>query len=228
MDMRYDIQSLGSNKLSFQLDEVITSFDAVLTHPWTLEEKTAVLTPVESYILDFYGVPYEQENLAGGQIYMVGGTWDVKLYQSGKPKSNENCLLNIKLQVEKNEIMIASGTISSADILQFNTTPYELIAAPGANKVILLKSALFEFVAGTAYSNDTVNFKIGTLSLDTTAYLAGGNETILPVLDIGFAGLPGASLANTSVTLTTAADPTGGTGTIKYYIEYDIVNLSNL
>ena len=43
-------------------------------------------------------------------------------------------------------------SLSSAEILNLNTTPKTLIAAPGANKVIVVESVAWYLTAGTAYT----------------------------------------------------------------------------
>jgi hypothetical protein len=53
---------------------------------------------------------------------------------------------------ETAEVLTVNKTITSAQLLALNATPIEVIAAPGANKAIIVEDVIMSKAAGTAYS----------------------------------------------------------------------------
>ena len=49
--------------------------------------------------------------------------------------------------------MFVDATITSAQVLALFATPRTLVAAPGANKALILEGAVFYKPAGTAYAS---------------------------------------------------------------------------
>ena len=99
MDIVYDIQQIGTNKLLFNytVDNDSPVFSIVLTNPWTAEEKTATISHDGTdgeWVLTIVGIAEAYEDLNSGQIYFSHlGTWEAAVSQSG------TLIKNINLQV---------------------------------------------------------------------------------------------------------------------------------
>lgn len=128
-------------------------------------------------------------------------------------------------------------SVSSAEILTLNSSPKRLIDAPGANKMIIVRFMQLDYdynsIAyasggnlGAVYGATSGNNATGTTS---SAFLQNTSDRIL--------GLTGpqtatASFARTAVVnqpvdlFSTTLDYTTGNGTLKVYIQYNIVDLS--
>lgn len=83
MDIIYNIQQIGNNRILLN-DEISSfTFTCVLKNPWTNEEKTATIAGVgrsEEFVLNFIGVSEPYEDLASGQIYFDNeGTWQCNI-----------------------------------------------------------------------------------------------------------------------------------------------------
>ena len=81
MDIIFDIQQIGVNKLLF--NETVGNdspvFNCQFTNPWTQEEKTAQITPEGTdgeWVINIEGVTQPYEDLAAGLIEFENlGTW---------------------------------------------------------------------------------------------------------------------------------------------------------
>lgn len=122
-------------------------------------------------------------------------------------------------------------SLTSAQILSSNTTPIELIAAPGAGKAILIVNGLFKgnFVT-TPYATNTngvVRVGANPLFYQYMACLTNFTENIMSALfaaDNTYIAL--ASAENTPVTfITETGDPTAGDGTIDLHLTYQVITL---
>lgn len=117
-------------------------------------------------------------------------------------------------------------TLSSAQILALNTTPIQLVAAPGVGKLLKLKSVVYKINAGTPYAtNVTLNVVYAGF---TSLHIAG-----LDILD-DVAGVirDATGVANSQMKDNTAlqmfvpgGDPITGTSTVDVYITYEIITL---
>jgi hypothetical protein len=117
-------------------------------------------------------------------------------------------------------------SLSSAQILNSFTTPIELIAAPGAGKVIDVISARYKTTYnGTAYDTNTagaIRFK-GTPGISISlAFAASGISytSYLPAISSPFDFENGAIEFGTTV-----GNPATGDGTIDIYITYTVITL---
>jgi hypothetical protein len=122
-------------------------------------------------------------------------------------------------------------SLTSAQILNSNTTPIQLIAAPGAGKAILITNGLLKgnFVT-TPYATNTngvVRVGANPLFYQYMGFLINFTENIMSALfaaDNTYIAL--ASAENTPVTyITEDGDPTAGDGTIDLYLTYQIITL---
>jgi hypothetical protein len=122
-----------------------------------------------------------------------------------------------------------SGTLTAAEINLSDTTPVSLIAAQGANTIIIPKRTIFIRNAGTAYTTtgtgyieynggNTINVGI------TNAALIQTNKYIVVNADFT-KGILVSSSENKAIEFTCDAAISGGTGTLDYYIKYEVLNL---
>lgn len=127
-------------------------------------------------------------------------------------------------------------TLSSADILALFVTPKELIAAPGAGKVVVIDNVLLSFTyGGVAYTGGgdmRIVYRGNTTNLTATAFQnstfnqANNNlEYAVALRNVSYTG-PGGIAANTAIDLyNISAAFTAGNGTAKISINYRIVTL---
>jgi hypothetical protein len=123
-----------------------------------------------------------------------------------------------------------SGTLTAAQINLSDTTPVSLIAAQGANTIIVLERTIFIRNAGTAYTTT------GDLILQYT----GGDQQNSVLVNSGLIqtatymvvqSAPSQSAflvsANKNAAIEVVCDAaiSAGTGTIDYYIKYKVLNL---
>lgn len=125
--------------------------------------------------------------------------------------------------------------LSSADILALNATPVELVAAPGAGRIIDVEEVVYSLTAGTQYAggNDLlVRYAGDTQNLVNPKSAATGINSaadkvfkVVPLSDAvtEFQDLTAGD--NTAVQLSTASAYTTGTGTLKVFITYKILTI---
>lgn len=125
--------------------------------------------------------------------------------------------------------MTTKVSVSSAEILQLNSTPKTLVSAVGANTLLRPVQVFFAFTYnGVAYTTNTnLLLKVGTLSFLT-------NTTVLPSVTnfwvnspMVTASLGGASdMFNAPILLSASVgNPAAGTGTLVVYITYNLITL---
>jgi hypothetical protein len=130
-------------------------------------------------------------------------------------------------------VQYASKTLTSAQILSLNTTPITIVPAPGANKYIVVKSAMARLNYNTTtysaadlqlivsaqpqyYLNDTID---GTFSFVTQ--FIKQNSAVGNVTDLQFLG-------NTALKAKASANPTSGNGTLDILVEYQILDFNSI
>lgn len=120
--------------------------------------------------------------------------------------------------------------VSSAEILALNATPKALVAAPGANKILLLESIILEATrTATAYLNGGVvevryENAAGALAAATfPASLITGGAGVAVAHNIGLATIL-TPLVNKALVLHVAtAEFDTGTGTLRALLKYRVV-----
>lgn len=128
------------------------------------------------------------------------------------------------------ESLVATGTLTAAQINALDTTPIELIPAQGANKIIVVTGATCVRKAGTAY----------VTAADIRINYATTSSSLLTIMDSG--GLTGTAnyiyvnySANDSYTNTDVNDAvqftctgaiSGGTGDMYYEIDYKVIDFN--
>lgn len=86
MDLKYDIQQLGNNRILFNeaVNVVDPFFLCVCVNPWTQVSKTLHIVPEGTdgeWILNIIGALESYQDLVGGEIYFEDiGTWEVAIY----------------------------------------------------------------------------------------------------------------------------------------------------
>lgn len=134
--------------------------------------------------------------------------------------------VDVDINSAKNEGLLqrVKVSISSAQLLAINTTPIELVAAPGAGKVISPRNIVFNYTYGTTtYVTTAVAVRfVGEVS----------NIYSTTVIDDTSSGIGSTTKSNHWVFENTAiefthptTDPTTGDGTLEIYITYEIITL---
>lgn len=120
--------------------------------------------------------------------------------------------------------------VSSAEILTSNADPVVLVSAPNASYFIQVVSAVVDFeYSGTAYATNTtanLGYGDGTVLLKDSISLAVTADQVTSLN-----GAVNGTRANTKgqdlVLKTATGNPTAGTGTMKIYVQYRLINLSS-
>lgn len=129
--------------------------------------------------------------------------------------------------------IVATGSLSSSQILNLNTTPVTLIAAQGSGTLIMVDSAVLELVfGGTAYAAganitlryvNTAGIAISATTCGATFVNAGQNEVCSPGTG-GPATTVATNAVNQVVVLANAGGAfTTGNGTINYWLRYRVL-----
>lgn len=121
----------------------------------------------------------------------------------------------------------ATVDISSAEILNAFTVPKILVAAPGANKVIVPISIITKFKYNSiAYAtNTTIDYKVGSTTTGTllSTFLAATASTV--ALTNSFNNF--VTAFNTDLVLAIrTGNPTAGNSTMRVFITYNIIDMS--
>ena len=124
---------------------------------------------------------------------------------------------------------IAEGVITSAQILDSNTNPVELIPAPGAGKIIWIESIGHFNSGGTAYATNTSSYIRHSGQDGVNGYPILLGQLISPG-DVAMnfrltANDASETIVNKSLIFdTNTGDPTTGTFDIFYSIKYRIID----
>lgn len=149
---------------------------------------------------------------AGGGSYTAGAGIDITGNVISATGGQATTLQTVKV------------SLSSAQILNSFTTPIELIAAPGAGKMVNLISVSFgaTYNSATYATNTTGRIKIGAVSATnlSLAFAASG-QTYLALLATTIG-----DLENVNVNFSTdTGNPTAGDGTIDLYLSFVVITL---
>lgn len=130
--------------------------------------------------------------------------------------------------------LLATFTLTAANIIAMNGTPITILAAPGTGKALIPALIMFEmtttstaFTGGGAvefyYHGTTTNVVTGTIPASVVTAAAGTSYTLLGPA----AATNGTTvLANTGIDITNAtAAFAAGTGTAKIEILYNLISL---
>lgn len=121
-------------------------------------------------------------------------------------------------------------SLSSAQILALNSTPIQIIAAPGANNVILIDEIFIVYTFVTAAYATNINLLVGWNSV-TTPFLSTNatiNQTVTKhQVWLGQNLSVTEDLSNKAVEVRVATgNPTGGDSTMKIIVTYKIIDIS--
>jgi len=126
------------------------------------------------------------------------------------------------------DIQTVEGSLTSAQILAIHSSPITIVAAPGANKAIVPISIITQFnYLGTPYTGGggiqvhvTSEWEDNLLSTGELQQTASfWNQRAFGV------GESSTSPVNQPLKLQSFSNPSGGTGTVQYSIDYRVVNL---
>ncbi len=132
--------------------------------------------------------------------------------------------------IAEDHVQVAEVTLTTAQLLALNTTPIDLVAAPGAGKYVIVDEvAGFNNHGGTDYAFG------GPLSVRYTD--ESGDEAVTAFPEVAFAeasadavavqhGIDAIPVANAAVVLAAdTSDPTLGDGTMTFQVKYRVVTL---
>lgn len=128
------------------------------------------------------------------------------------------------------EVLMAQVTVSSAQILSSNTTPVQIVAAPGAGKIINLIRATTKLVYNSvAYATNVTSFLVlGTSASDFVTSginMIGGSTTKWVMFDASSTLTFTSSLENNALNfMTNVGDPTAGNSDMIVTVYYTIVD----
>lgn len=128
------------------------------------------------------------------------------------------------------DVLVASLAISSAQILALNTTPLDLVAAPGAGKIILPLQAIanYTFLTGAYTTNLTLQLlqDTGTQPLMTNDNVLGHSASNIGLFEPNATALT-QIVANKKLQVKVATgDPAAGSGSLKIQLAYIVLTLS--
>ena len=143
---------------------------------------------------------------------------------------------SVKAYVDNYASRTTKISLSSAEILALFTTPKQLVAAPGAGKMVNLHNIKFvyTFVSAAYATNTTLQVLYGSTSASSivsqsniisgtnslTAFIGATNAAVT------ICNTPVSSFTNTALNLTVVTgNPTGGDSTMDVYVTYSIINL---
>ena len=121
-------------------------------------------------------------------------------------------------------------TIATADVLTLNTTPVEIVPAPGAGYAIQVVAASFGLTFNTTAYATNVTIGIGQASSEPQVELQCLDATVNTIRNIN----PHSATATTDTQIkenhslivsTRTGDPTAGDSDLKVYLTYKIIEL---
>ncbi len=126
-------------------------------------------------------------------------------------------------------VQIVSLTLSNAQILALNSTPIEVIPAPGADRaIVLVGEPHFSYDFGTAAfgPNDNIEVLAGTELYYTITDALNGSVDTFTVGTLGYTTADRSAVANQPINVSVAAgNPTLGDGTGKLFVQFYIIDL---
>ena len=141
---------------------------------------------------------------------------------------------SVKVYVDNavnNNNLVATVSLSSAQILALNTTPIQLVAAPGANKMIVVSVVAFYYDHNTtAYAtNTTLHLRYASAAssgITLGNFITQTQDVIATQTGNLFTSAPNAFI-NQALNITVdTGNPTAGDGTLVVKVYYRIVDFS--
>ena len=137
--------------------------------------------------------------------------------------------------VADDELKVATVSLSAANIIGMNASPVEIVAAPGAGKIILVDQFLMSFTYGTTQFTGGGDYRIeygGVTGTNIMSVAGDANVIKAAANDLEFFGNVAASQVyslshiNSAVNITNAgAAFADGDGTLKIFIRYRVITL---
>ena len=165
-------------------------------------------------------------NTASDDKLMVVDTSDTTASSAGTSKK-----VDAKYIIQTDKI-----TLSNADYTSLNTAAKTLVAAPGANNMIIPLSVVILYTQGATANTASSTLFLGFKGISTSHYwdffkswTMGNSGISYYFTQANASGLGDATLNNSTVNepfiMYTSKPPTG-TGTADIYVTYQIVNIS--
>lgn len=123
-------------------------------------------------------------------------------------------------------VQTAKVSVSSAEIIALNGTPKQLVAAPGAGKILVPVSVAYKFTFGSVAYTTNLNLRLRmgfTLTQNAGILGLSGNAYAMQPLA---GGVVSADVSNTAINLDVATgNPAAGDGTLIVYVSYVTITL---
>ena len=150
----------------------------------------------------------------------LDGTEDLPLVQAGTTvRTSTQDIADLAIKT-------ATVSVSSAEILALNGTPKQLVAAPGAGKILVPIAVTYKFTYGSAAYTTNLNLRLRmgfTLTQNAGILGLSGNAYAMQPLA---GGVVSSDVSNTAITLDVATgDPAAGNGTMIVYVSYVTITL---
>lgn len=138
--------------------------------------------------------------------------------------------IDSSLTASASSVTTVKVSISSAEILNLNSVPKTLVAAPGAGKIIVPLSLLIsKFFVTTAYTGSTsFTFGPGTVFTTSISSSLGFTQDSFEKVGLGNGGEHSNAAYGANVPLNifvNGSNPASGDGNIIVYVTYTIINL---
>ncbi len=208
------------------------------------EAKQKLILPVHAVAMRAHLVP-DVENFDGDRI--LNNSWlpnacgleeFTKFQRQLRHTSTQDIydnltqLQNVQLRVllgsdDDDNMQLLKVTISSAEMLQLNTAPKEIIPAPGIGKVIqVFKILIYSHFGSVLYSNlNNVQLTLDNNILTSWSGILGQASDLFAIIQPNdIQSSPG--LMNKPLIASAASNPIDGDGTVDFYISYTIIDVS--
>lgn len=134
-----------------------------------------------------------------------------------------------------NVIRKANVTFTANQVFTLNSAPVTLVAAPGANQVIVPHALVLHFAGNVAYVNTAASqalvLSIGaaviTLTNDLSGFALSSNANYLHSshLDVDMSGAHVANAVNKALVASSGSDYSTGNGVLKISVQYSVETL---
>lgn len=130
------------------------------------------------------------------------------------------------------EALYVSGTLNQSQILALDSVPIEVIPAQGSGKMIKVKRSVFMLnYNSSAYSTSgfiQLDYSTGLTNFNVlnTAGIVSTSSNLKDVVYKTPFEADTSDVFNTPVQISSTAAITGGNSTIKYFIEYEVIDFN--
>jgi len=134
--------------------------------------------------------------------------------------------------ITEDQLKILTVSLSAANIIAMNATPVEILAAPGAGKILIVDQVFFSFTFNSTqftgggdvrFQYDTTTDSIMNLTIDS-GQIKAANDHLQHLIPLAVGALEPFTNKKVEITNATAAFATGNS-TAKVFVRYRILTL---